>query len=286
MLSAIALNDASPAPVPAEQSFPGSTAAEWGDLEMSGLDPDGCFSPNLGCFLVRRNGLLVLCDAGIGRGPNAYLGGLSGHLIQSLALHGIAPDDISLVVFTHLHMDHIGWAAEVASSGVIAPTFPRARYVAPLVELDYWASDPQEARAHHREAFDASIRPLLAEGRMEGVAAGGGIEPGMRFIATPGHTPGHCSIAFEASGGTLVVAGDVFHAPGQVERPDWPHRADMDPDEARRTRRRFIAEAASGDWLLACGHFRDGLSFGRIEKVGPGCRFAPLAGEGGIIHLG
>jgi glyoxylase-like metal-dependent hydrolase (beta-lactamase superfamily II) len=271
---ATALNDASPLPVPAEQSFPGSSAAEWRALSLSGLDDDGCFSPSLGCFLVRWREKLVLCDAGIGPGPNVYLGGLHGRLPQALRASGVVPGDIDTVIFTHLHMDHIGWATSVGADGRRVATFANAEYIVAQDELAYWLSNPPDARPHHREAFDTFFRPLADLGRLTTVLPGAAAAPGVSFLPTPGHTPGHCSILFGEGSDGLVVTGDVFHAPGQIERPDWPHRADMDPDLARQTRKRFIAQAAESGWSIAAGHFREGLSFGRIVADAHGYRFS------------
>lgn len=271
------LSDARPAPVPAPQSFPGSSAGEWAGLACSGLDAQGAFSPNLGLFLVRWGDRLVLCDAGIGPGPNAYLGGLEGRLPQALAEIGVAPEAIDLVIYTHLHMDHLGWATRADASGARVQTFANARHVVARGELAYWSSNPADARPHHREAFDQIFRPLIGLGVVTAIAHGEPILPGVSLISTPGHTPDHAAIRFDGAGETLVVAGDICHAPGQVERPDWAHRADMDPEAARVTRRRFIAEAAAHNWLLAFGHFRDGLQLGRIATSDTGFIYRPAS---------
>lgn len=245
-------------------------------MALSGLDANGQFSPNLGCFVVRHGDKLVLCDAGIGPGPNAYLGGLHGDLPNQLAALGIGPSDISAVVFTHLHMDHIGWATQPDADGRRVATFPGADYFVAEAELEYWAAGAPGARAHHREAFESIFRPLAALGRIVPVPQDTPIMPGLSLLPTPGHTPGHASIMFTQDDEKLVVAGDIFHCPGQVECPQWGHRADMDPDMARNTRCAFIEQAASERWLVAAGHFRDGLQLGTIEQQGDRHRFSPI----------
>lgn len=258
------------------EAFPTSVADEWKQLKLSGLDVEGRFSPNLGCFLVPWAGRLVLCDAGIGPGPNAYLGGLRGHLPEALASHGVTPDQIAAVVFTHLHMDHIGWATSLDSTGQRVASFPDADYFVAAPEMTFWATGATGARAHHREAFETIFRPLERLGHLVPVTHGEPILAGLSLISTPGHTPGHSSIRFEQGDQCMVVAGDIFHCPGQVERPDWHHRADMDPDQARITRKTFIKQAASEHWLIAAGHFRDGLQSGHISAKNDGFRFEPL----------
>lgn len=268
------MSDAAPEPVAAEQAFPGSDRAGWQRLAFPGLDDDLRFAPNLGCFLLRHRGRTVLCDAGIGPGPNAWLGGLRGALPDRLDRLGVRPEEVDLVIFTHLHMDHIGWATLPAPDGARHPMFANADHVVDRTELDFWAADPAAARPHHREAFDAIFRPLIAAGRVQGVAAEEEFAPGIRLMEMAGHTPGHSAIRCDDDP-ALVVAGDVFHCPGQVERPDWGHRADMDPGRARRTREAFIARAAAEKWHVAAGHFRDGLSLGEIVAEGAGHRFLP-----------
>ena len=272
----LAISDAEPAPVPAVLSFPGSDAAGWAALDLSGLDAEGRFSPNLGCFLLRRPGCTVLCDLGIGPGPSAYLDGLTGRLPDVLAAEGLAPADIDAVIFTHLHMDHVGWATRAGADGRRVATFPRADYFVAEPEYAFWASGAPGAKPHHVAAFDTAFRPLLGLGRLFPVVHGETILPGMRLLATPGHTPGHAAILFEPE--RLVIAGDIFHCPGQIERPEWGHRADMDPDAARDTRRAFLRRSADEGWTVGCGHFRDGLQLGHIAAAAAGFRFVPAAG--------
>lgn len=244
-------------------------------MALSGLTDALEFAPNLGCFLVRHGDLLVLCDTGIGPGPNIYLDGLRGTLLQGLAANGIAPDQIDLVLFTHLHMDHIGWASLPDGSGGRIATFPKARYVAGGDELDFWSSGAAPAKAHHRAAYSDILHPLVTAGHVAGIAPGADIVAGVRMLAMPGHTPGHCAIRFDNGSQPLVIAGDVFHCPGQVERPDWSHRADMDPGRAGKTRQDFLEQAAAEGWRIGAGHFRDGLTFGEIAAEGGGYRFVP-----------
>lgn len=268
-----ALVDARPEPVPVTWSFPAVREEEWEDIRCAGLDPDGCFAPSLGCFLVRMGGTFILCDAGIGPGPNTYLGGLSGSLPALLAELEVGASDIDAVVFTHLHMDHVGWAGSLAG-----PHFPNATYYAPAEDFAYFAKGAPGTGRHHVTAFEACVRPLAETGRLTLLEDDAPILPGMRYFPTPGHTPGHQSLLFRSGSQKLCIIGDVFHCPAQVERPEWSHRADFDATEARRSRRELIERAATEDWLLAAGHFRDGLQFGRIAPVGEGCTWRPENG--------
>lgn len=262
-----ALIDAVPQPVPVTWSFPQTPEADWAGLACDGLD-DGAFHPSLGAFLVQSPAGTILCDAGIGPGPNAYLKGLTGRLPALLAEIGVAPDAVDAVVLTHLHMDHIGWLGSATG-----PTFPRAEIFAPAEDLAAFGGDAPGIGAHHREAFAQALKPLVDAGAVTALPGGAEIMPGVRYLATPGHTPGHQSIAFDAGEETVVVTGDICHCPAQVERPDWSHRADMDAPTARATRHKFLGDAEDGNWIVAAGHFRDGLQFGRVERAGTGYRW-------------
>jgi glyoxylase-like metal-dependent hydrolase (beta-lactamase superfamily II) len=265
-----ALVDAVPAPVDPAWSYPAVPAAAWAATADGSLDAGGRFRPNLACFLVRAGGRKILVDAGMGPGPNAYLAGLRGNLPSRLAEAGAAFGQIDAVVFTHLHMDHVGWAATAGEDGAARPTMPGARHYVAAAELDYWAGDPADAGAHHRLAFDAAVRPLMRDGLLARVDGADEMEDGVWFLSTPGHTPGHSSVVVRCGDAAAVIAGDVFHCPAQIAYPDRCHRADRDAGAAERSRRGFIERAASDGWLVAAGHFRDDVVFGRIAADGKG----------------
>lgn len=275
----VALVDAVPDPVPPAWSFPEVPAGAWTGSAAGSLDEAGCFRPNLGCFAVRTPDGTLLVDLGIGPGPNAYLNGLRGRLPDRLAEAGLAFGDVAAVAFTHLHMDHVGWAVTGAAGGEAGIGCPGVPHYVAADELAYWQNAPESAGGHHREAFRSCVAPLVGAGLVRTVDDGEPFLPGIAFLATPGHTPAHRSVTIATGEGTVAIAGDVFHCPAQVAEPDWCHRADGDPALARATRRAFLAQAAEGGWLIAAGHFRDGAMFGRIEALRRGYRFVP-AGPG------
>ncbi|MGR3805121.1 MBL fold metallo-hydrolase [Marinibacterium profundimaris] len=265
--------DAVPAPVDVSWSFPQVAAADWSGLTCAGLDGEGRFQPSLGCFLLRIDGRAVMVDTGIGPGPNRYLGGLYGSLTVGLEMAGVRPDEIDLVVFTHLHMDHIGW-----TMGPEGPFFPKARHVAPAADLAHFEAGAPGMGEHHLIAYETCLKPLVEAGRVEALEDGARIADRIRYLPTPGHTPGHQSVLIDTGRDTIAVAGDVFHCPAQVERPAWSHRADHDAETARASREAFLARAADEDWRIGAGHFRDGLQLGRIARDGGGYVYRPGTG--------
>jgi len=269
----IAFADAVPEPVSPSWSFPDVPPEAWPGHAEGSLDEAGCFRPNLGCFVVRSPDRTLLVDMGIGPGPNAYLEGIGGRLPDLLAEAGLGFADISGVIFTHLHMDHVGWATTAGPDGGSRVSCPDVPHYVAARELAWWQDASSAARPHHRMAYDACIAPVLDAGLMRPIDGDQAFLPGVRYLATPGHTPGHSSVVIDTGQESLVITGDVFHCPAQVARPDWSHRADHDRDTARTSRETFIDTAAARRWLLAAGHFRDGWTFGRIAATASGHRF-------------
>ena len=272
----IALVDAVPDPVAPSWSFPEVPAAAWAGHAEGSLDDAKRFRPNLGCFAVRMPGRTLLVDLGIGPGPNAYLKGISGRLPELLAEAGLRFSDVAAVAFTHLHMDHVGWAATRGTDGDTRISCIGAPHYVSATELAYWRAAPESSGAHHRGAFDSCVVPLIHAGLVHTVQGDAEFQPGLRYLPTPGHTPGHSSVMIQSAAQTIVIAGDVFHCPAQVQEPNWSHRADLDPGSARETRKDFLARAAEGEWIIAAGHFRDGWMFGRIEQTRDGYVFNPI----------
>ncbi|SFW86292.1 MBL fold metallo-hydrolase [Amycolatopsis australiensis] len=236
-------------------AFPGTTPDQWSGF----LDGDGRLTFSAGSFLIRTPATAVLVDLGLGAvdfevpGVGRYRGGA---LLAGLAAEGLRPADIDVVVFTHLHWDHVGWTG--TADGDL--TFPAARYVAHAAEWAHWTSSDSPAGPDR-----AAVQQPLAD-RIEFVRDGEDLAPGIRVLATPGHTPGHLSVLVTAPGGTgqVLVLGDVLHSPAQVAHPERAFRSHHDPAAADRARGRLLAQAHGTDAVLAAGHFAPAV-FGRIR---------------------
>ncbi|CAH1660642.1 MULTISPECIES: MBL fold metallo-hydrolase [unclassified Chelatococcus] len=272
-----ALTDAAPSPAEWSYSFPKADVSRRPDL-MSRWFPDHRFHTRFNAFALRIGDEVVLIDCGIGAGPVAYFPGLSGRLLDELATAGIQPDDVDFVLFTHFHLDHVGWASD--TEGV--PTFRKARYLAPVAEMAHWQKAGDDAALpHHVAAYRTHIAPLIAAGTLTGHSTD---TPVMRLGATelsllpaPGHTEGHSVVTLSGTARPLLTAGDLWHSPAQIGEPHWCHRADRDPAQAILTRMGFAAFAATEGAVVAAGHFPEDRCFGAITgNADDGFAFEPL----------
>jgi glyoxylase-like metal-dependent hydrolase (beta-lactamase superfamily II) len=199
------------------------------------------------CVLLRSEQATVLVDTGAGPKPRAFFPDGEARLLEELA-----PEDVDIVVHTHLHIDHVGWDG----------AFPNARYVVHEADWAYFMSEPSLAeRPHLRER----VAPL--EPRLERVTGEAEIAPGIRVQPAPGHTPGHMLVR----AGQFAVIGDLVAHELQVVDPDIAFVNDMDFDIAAATRRRVIAELGEEGAAVIAGHLR---GIGRFERAGKGFRWA------------
>jgi glyoxylase-like metal-dependent hydrolase (beta-lactamase superfamily II) len=203
------------------------------------------------CALFQTAETTVLVDTGAGAKPRAFLPDAGAALLDELARGGVQPEDVDLVVHTHLHVDHVGWSG----------SFPNARYV---VHEDDWAYFMNEASLDERPHLREKILPLE---RVERVTGETEVAPGVRVEPAPGHTPGHVTVRV----GDVVAIGDLVAHELQVVDPALVFVNDVDADLAATTRKRVIAELAGDGARVIAGHFR---GVGRFERAGKGFRWA------------
>lgn len=223
---------------------------------------------SVNAFLLQGGGRTTLIDAGAGRGRRPTMGRLS----RSLGAAGISPDQIDLILLTHLHSDHVGGL--LAEGGTAF--FPRAELAIARAELDYWLEPGAELRAPdaRRPAFAmarAAIEPYRARMRMIGA---GEIAPGIAAVPLPGHTPGHTGYLIDDS---LLVWGDIAHVPDvQIPRPEVGIGFDVDPAQAEATRRHVLDMAAS-ERLAITGMHLHFPGYSHVLREGDGYRLVPEA---------
>jgi glyoxylase-like metal-dependent hydrolase (beta-lactamase superfamily II) len=235
---------------PASQAFAGTTEEDWAPHRRL-LTHDGLLPLELGGFLVRHGGRTALVDAGVGSIKGPYAGGA---FLSSLTAHGVAPDDVTDVLFTHLHFDHVGWATQ---KGEVV--FRNATYRCDRRDWAHFVGpDPGATK---------KLSPV--ESRLETWDGSGPLLPGLDVLAAPGHTPGSTVVVLSSGTDRALLLGDVAHCPVQLVDDEWAILGDVDPDLARRTRTALAMEIEGTGVPVAGVHF-PGMRFGRL-----------LPGEGG-----
>ncbi len=227
---------------------------------------------SINAFLVNTGKKLVLIDSGAG----ALYGKDGGHLLANLRAAGYAPEQVDVVLLTHLHADHVGGVALGA-----LPAFPNAVVRVNRRDALYWLSTDERARAPAflGAMFDgaqASLRPYIAAGRLRPFDGAGAVEEGITAMPSPGHTPGHTAYLVESDGERLLAWGDTVHvAPVQFPDPGVTVKYDSDATQAEAERRQRFAETARRGDCVAAAH----ISFpglGRVVAGPDGYRWLPL----------
>lgn len=209
----------------------------------------GSYTPTL----VRTPDALVLFDAGM----------VAANTAASMAVLGIKPDDITHVVLTHMHGDHIGGLMQDG-----APVFANAQFIVPKAENEYWAANPSEA-------YTAKVVPLLGDARF--IDDGEAVMPGITAEAAYGHTPGHTTYLLESEAQQLLLTGDSFnHYVYSVQRPDWEVRFDVDKQMGIATRIKVLTRLAK-DRIPFIGYHMPFPAAGFIAPDGDGAfRYVPV----------
>jgi glyoxylase-like metal-dependent hydrolase (beta-lactamase superfamily II) len=210
------------------------------------LGDDGMLEIALGGFLVRTGERVVLVDTGVGEIDSGMFHG--GQFVSGLATLGVTPDDVTDVVLTHLHFDHVGWTTH---HGEIV--FPNATYRCDARDWEHFVGpDPGATR---------KLRPL--EDRLEVWQGSGPLLSGFDTMSAPGHTPGSTIVVVSSGTARAMLLGDVVHCPVELLDDEWAGMGDVDPDLARRTRVALVKELEGTDTPVAATHF-PGLRFGRL----------------------
>ncbi len=239
-------------------------------------------------WVVEVGGRRLLIDTGAGndkiRPGIPLFGGLQTPFLQRLAAAGFAPQDIDLVICTHLHVDHVGWNTQLVGADWV-PTFPNARYVFPVADAEFW--DPRRRHLYPEKTgeavnegfFDDSVRPILERGLADLVRGPLELFEGVRLDPAPGHTPGSTVITVESAGERAMFVGDVVHHPLQLWNPDWNSIFCEEAAQARSSRRAVLERAAALEAVLVPAHFA-GQHRVRVQRTADGFRPLGLDGVG------
>jgi glyoxylase-like metal-dependent hydrolase (beta-lactamase superfamily II) len=215
-------------------------------------DEHGVLHMDLGGFLLRTGDRTVLVDTGVGTIDNGKYSG--GGFLDSLRSYGVSPEDVTDVVFTHLHFDHVGWATK---KGTIV--FPNATYRVHAADWAHFVDSPTADAGAVRK-----LSPLVAQ--LETFDSETTLVPGVTARPAPGHTPGSTVYVVASGDERGLLLGDVVHSVVELAEPDWEAVFDVDPLAARAMRNAIADEVADTPALVVGAHF-PGLRFGRVVMV-------------------
>ena len=227
-----------------------TSAVDW-SRHAALLDDEGFLRLTLGGYLVRSGDRVILIDAGVGPddrvGKNATMPG--GTMLDNLRASGTTPAEITDVVFTHLHLDHVGWGA--VGDRLM---FPNANYRCHQADWDYFTNGGVMGAPEKLAVMSTVMRCWDSDATLA---------PGLDVVAAPGHTPGSSIVVLSDGDERCVLLGDVVHCPAELVEEEWETIGDVDPVLARRTATVLAREYEGKDVAIGAAHFSD-LRFGRL----------------------
>ncbi len=205
--------------------------------------------------LVVRGRKTLIIDAGIGdkmsdKNRDIYGIDRTQNLDRSLASAGLSPDDVEVVLASHLHFDHAGGFTVEESPGRLAPRFRRARYIARAGE---WEDATHPHERNHASYLLENYVPLMEAGVLDLMPGDGPVMPGVRVVRTGGHTMHHQIVLIESGGKTAVFAADLVPSVAHIDVP-WIMGYDLYPMDTLAFKRRFIREAIEREYLIFFEH--------------------------------
>jgi glyoxylase-like metal-dependent hydrolase (beta-lactamase superfamily II) len=253
--------------------FPDTPGEAWREhrdwLAPTFTDDAGSYRVAVQTWVLRRGGLTVLVDTGVGndrhRPQVPAFSGLETDFLDRLSAAGIDRDEVDVVVNTHIHYDHVGWNT-MRDGDAWAPTFPNARYLVPERDRERFRpenadrmpaprTDDERVRLDGiRQVHADSITPVEEAGQLETWDGEWEIAPGIRLELAPGHTPGSSVLWLEDGDGAVFV-GDLTHTPMQLLRPDDACAFDLEADAARASRRAVLDRTARTGATVLPAHY-------------------------------
>src|ERR1700730_630916 len=296
------LNAALPVPPPHHDQVPGFYRLKVGDLEVTALfdgaavgganwlngtqatmngvvqalheDPHMLEAADTG-FLVNSGKQLNLVDAGAG---SWYGGGALGRLAGNLRSAGYTPEEVDLVLVTHLHADHVGGLTTEDGKRV----FSNAKVYVAKAESEFWLSPeiaakaPKDAQPFFQTA-QVVAAPYIKADKWHTFSGSETIVDGMQLVPLPGHTPGHTGYEFSSKGQNILFWGDIIHLQNiQLQHPEVTAIFDIDQTAAAATRNQLLSRLAREDVLIAAPHTSLFPALGRLRKDGSGYSWVPV----------
>ena len=243
-------------------SYHGSCDYDWKNLNAY-LNKEGKSLMSMGSFLIEYKNEKILFDLGIGNihfsTPEGSADG--GELLNNLKKAGLDRKDITKVIYSHFHPDHVGWTS-IEENGKRILTFPNADYYSSENEWDFWKDKTNEPIGIDLKSFK---EPL--EGKIKFLKNGEEIIPNLFVKFESGHTPGLINLILNEDGKRMWFMSDMVHSDLQFEDPQWCFFTDNNEEKAIRTRIKSFDDLSQPNTIIANGHFIE-EAFGYLKKVG------------------
>lgn len=210
------------------------------------------------CLLVETPQTLVLIETGLGNKEDPKFQSIYGvenpgspdQLQDQIRAAGFAPDDVEVVINTHLHFDHAGGNTYRDAEGQLRLSFPAARYHVQRAEWEWAHTTNERTQASY---LAHNFEPVLADGRWKFLEGGAEVLPGISVLPTPGHCPGHQSVLVQSRGETACFMGDLVPTFAHLPLP-WIMGYDVEPLVTLEAKRALLRRAVSERWLLVSVH--------------------------------
>jgi len=223
-------------------------------LQPHFVDQQGQLILSIHALLVQTPKITLVVDTCVGNDkPRAFTGGkaLQTGFLQRFAETGVDRDQVTHVVCTHMHVDHVGWNT-MKENNCWVPTFPNARYLLGKKEYEFWS---QSEEAGQQAIMADSVQPIFDANLVDLVEMDHRICEEIDLVPTPGHTPGHVSVRIQSRGQLAYITGDCIHHPAQMARPHWCVQFDEDKTAAANMRKGLLADWVDRDTLVIGTHF-------------------------------
>jgi len=249
-----------------------------GWLQPHYADAFGMLNSSIHAFVIESEGKRIIVDTCVGNDKTRHFplfNNRKGSFLSLLAEAGFPAESIDTVLCTHLHVDHVGWNTRLFDNRWI-PTFPNARYLFGRIEWEYWYQKFLSGEIGNTDAakildvtnvMTDSVLPIIEGDLHTLVEIDHHLTSEVSLMSTPGHTPGHVSVAIHSNGKEGIITGDIFHHPIEIEDPDLLCNFDVDSKAAERTRKEFLSAQSDSNVLIFGTHFPSPTA-GRIVKHG------------------
>jgi glyoxylase-like metal-dependent hydrolase (beta-lactamase superfamily II) len=233
-------------------------------------DKRGNLKAQVQSFVVEAEGKRIMIDTCVGNGRKRpgwpAWNNLQTNFLENLQTAGYKPEQMDMVICTHLHYDHVGWNT-IRAGDKWLPTFPNARYLIVGDEYNYWVTKPKDEMQDDLNGIDDSVMPVVEADLVDFVTSDHQAIRGVSLIPTPGHSPHHVSVLIQSEGQSAVITGDVLHHPCQIAHPEWMSY-DTNETQALASRLEFLERFANTKTLVIGTHFSSPSAGKIVKKAG------------------